>query len=148
MWTRMSFIIILDFWCFCNKRKTSSCLLTWQPILQLFDYYSNSATTPKKQIHCHLLYFCYYQTDKIKKLWGPWISGQQNFWLLGIVQDSNIVNMSVFRAALTPCWANYPKLFGQTICQMSRALLAHKERKVEEGKTKPAVLSCIPKIPK
>ena len=45
---------------------------------------------------------------------------------------------------LTPCWANYPKLFGQTICQMSRALLAHKEEKLR-GKTKPAVLSCIPK---
>ena len=84
--------------------KTSSCLQTWQPILQLFDYFSSSATTPKKQIHCHLLYFgCYQPAKKKKARWrcSPWISGQQNrtsgCWLVQ-QQDSNIVNMSVFRA--------------------------------------------------
>ena len=144
----MSFIIILDFWCsfatnarhhhvYWHDNQFCNCLTT-TPILQQH---------PKSK---YTVIYCISAATKQtkKKLWGPWISGQQNFWLLGIVQDSNIVNMSVFRAALTPCWANYPKLFGQTICQMSRALLAHKERKVEEGKTKPAVLSCIPKIPK
>ena len=127
--------------------KTSSCLQTWQPILQLFDYFSSSATTPKKQIHCHLLYFGCYQPAK-KKLDGvvalEFLDNRTELLVVGWCSSRTQTLLICLSLELTPCWANYPKLFGQTICQMSRALLAHKEEKLR-GKTKPAVLSCIPK---